>query len=65
MVSGAGGVWVMRGHAGSGRHRVLARAATGPLAGDDGALDEELAAPDAPGLLALEGAGEALESGGA
>src|SRR6478735_6498920 len=55
----------MRGHAGSGSHRVLAGATSRPLAGDDGALDEELASPNAPRLLTLEGAGEALEPRGA
>ncbi|GAA2929228.1 hypothetical protein GCM10020221_26290 [Streptomyces thioluteus] len=41
------------------RRPVLARAATGALAGHDDALDEELAAPDAPRLATVLGAGEA------
>src|SRR6478609_9971099 len=52
----------MRGHAGSGSHGVLARTAAWPLASHDGALDEQLPAPDSPRLLALEGAGEALDA---
>ena len=56
------GVGDMRARAGSCGDRVLARTATGPLAGDDDALDEQLAAPDAPGLPALERAGEALDA---
>src|SRR3954451_22814407 len=55
----------MRGHAGSGSHGMLARPATRPLASDHGALNEQLPAPDAPWLLALEGAGEALDARGA
>src|SRR6266700_469966 len=43
----------------------LAGTAPRPLAGDDDALDEELAAPDAPGLLALESALEAGLTDGA
>src|SRR5216684_3953989 len=43
----------------SGGHLVLARAAARPLAGDDLPPQEELASPDAPGLPALDGAGEA------
>src|SRR5690606_40202735 len=42
------------------RPRVLARAAARPLARHDHTADEQLAAPDAPGLLALQRAGEAL-----
>src|SRR3954467_11666561 len=45
--------WLLRGHL------VLAGTATRPLAGDDGALDEELSTPDAPRLTALEGTVEA------
>src|SRR6478609_10965473 len=50
---------------GSGGHGVLARTAAGSLPRDDGALDEQLPAPDAPRLLALESAGEALDPRGA
>jgi hypothetical protein len=38
----------------------LARTAAGPLAGDHRAALEDLAAPDAPWLLASKGTGEAL-----
>src|SRR5690606_13311221 len=41
------------------RGLVLARPAPAPLARDDAAVDEDLAAPDAPGLTALERTGEA------
>ena len=49
----------------SGDDRVLPRTTAGPLASHDGALDEQLPTPDAPRLLALEGAGEALRPCGA
>src|SRR5215204_3695529 len=58
-------VGLMRGHAGSGGHGVLARTAARPLPSHDGALDEQLPAPHAPRLLALESAGEALDACGA
>src|SRR4051812_17517709 len=46
------------GAAGSGGDLVLAGTTAGPLARDHHALEEELAAPDTPGLTALEGAVE-------
>ena len=41
---------------------LLARPATGPLTRDDRATLEDLAAPDAPGLVPLHRAGEALDA---
>src|SRR5882757_5077282 len=40
----------------------LARTATGPLARDDSATLEDLAAPDTPGLVPLDRAGQALDA---
>ena len=45
----------------SGRDRVLARTSPRSLPGDHGPLDEQLPAPDAPRLLALERPGQALK----
>jgi hypothetical protein len=50
---------VQGGRVGSGGDVDLAGTATRTLAGDDDAGHDQLAAPDAPGLPALEGAGEA------
>ena len=50
--------WCLRGDLG------LAGPATGALAGDDLALDEELAAPDAPRLAPVEGTREASTRAG-
>ena len=47
------------GWSGSGRNLGLARPAPRPLARDDDALQEQLAAPDAPRLTPLAGAAEA------
>src|SRR4051794_11489850 len=44
------------------REVLLARTAPGPLARDDRATLEDLAAPDAPRLGTLHGAGEALDA---
>jgi len=49
----------------SGGHLRLAGAATRPLAGHDDTRDEQLAAPDAPGLPALQRTGEAGQPDGA
>jgi hypothetical protein len=35
---------------------VLARSSSGTLAGNDGTVDDDLAAPDAPGLTSFQGA---------
>src|SRR5215470_11649309 len=50
---------------GLGSHLALARASARPLARHDDAGDEQLAAPDAPRLPALESAGEAVSADGA
>src|SRR5690606_9952386 len=67
--AGLGPPRVRRARAGqaAGRGDVLrlARPATTPLAGHHDTVDEDLAAPDAPGLVALEGAGEAALDEGA
>jgi len=49
----------------SGAIRVLAWATTGPFAGDDDPLLEDLAAPHAPGLGPLQRGGEATLTHGA
>src|SRR5215472_762015 len=43
----------------SGREARLARAAPGPLAGNDGSVEEQLAAPDAPRLTTAKRVGQA------
>src|SRR5215472_13692026 len=47
------------GRGGSGRDLILARTPARPLARDDLAAQEQLSAPDAPWLPALDGAGQA------
>src|SRR4051812_25729575 len=48
-----------------GRDLVLAWAATGPLAGDDDPLDEQLPSPYTPRLLPFDRAGQARRTDGA
>jgi len=57
---------VVRGHPdSSGGLLVLARAPTRTLSGDDYSLQEQLSAPDAPGLSPLQRTGEAEIADGA